>query len=260
VSWTIERRGRVAVVTMTTNMVNAQNRAFFADLHEAFDALEVDHPEAPVVLTGTGTRFSAGLDLGEHFPLFAGDPDAVAAWFQEYRATNMRLFTYPRPTVAAVNGHAFAGGLITAAVCDHRLAVDDARARFGLNEVPIGIPMPAVYVRMLAYAWGEPAAARTSLQGEIFTAQQAHAIGLFHDLVPAEDLLERAVEVAELTPEDCLGQYAFTKRATQAAALRDIADLADPMDTELHLGMTSDGARHAHRRYWEQLKGTKATW
>ena len=53
-------------------------------------------------------------------------------WFRGYRATNMRLFTYPRPTVAAVNGHAFAGGLITAAVCDYRVAVDDG-ARFGLN-------------------------------------------------------------------------------------------------------------------------------
>jgi len=78
-SWTIERRGRVAVVTMTTNPVNAQNRAFFADLHDAFDRLERDHPESPVVLTGTGTRFSAGLDLGEHFPLFAGEPAAVAS-------------------------------------------------------------------------------------------------------------------------------------------------------------------------------------
>jgi enoyl-CoA hydratase len=137
-SWTIERRGRVAVVTMTTNPVNAQNRAFFADLHEAFDVLQRDHAASPIVLTGTGARFSAGLDLGEHFPLFAGDPAAVESWFRDYRATNMRLFTYPRPTVAAVNGHAFAGGLITAAVCDYRVAVADG-ARFGLNEVPIGI-------------------------------------------------------------------------------------------------------------------------
>ena len=195
-SWTIERRSRVAVVTMTTNPVNAQNRAFFADLHDAFDRLERDHPDSPVVLTGAGTRFSAGLDLGEHFPLFAGDPAAVASWFRDYRATNMRLFTYPRPTVAAVNGHAFAGGLITAAVCDHRIAVADG-ARFGLNEVPIGIPMPAVYVRMLAYAWGEPVAARACLLGEIFSAEQAHALGMVHELTPAEELLDRSVAVAE---------------------------------------------------------------
>jgi len=87
------------------------------------------------------------------------------------------LFTYPRPTVAAVNGHAFTGGLITAAVCDYRVAVDDSAARFGLNEVPIGIPMPAVYVRMLGYAWGEPVASRASLLGEIFTGKRPTSWG-----------------------------------------------------------------------------------
>jgi enoyl-CoA hydratase len=258
-SWTIERRGRVAVVTMTTNPVNAQNRAFFADLHEAFDVLQRDHAASPIVLTGTGARFSAGLDLGEHFPLFAGDPAAVESWFRDYRATNMRLFTYPRPTVAAVNGHAFAGGLITAAVCDYRVAVADG-ARFGLNEVPIGIPMPAVYVRMLAYAWGEPVAARACLLGEIFSPDQAHELGMVHELAAEDELVERAVAVADLTPEDCLEQYAFTKRACQASTLRDIAELADPLDTELPAGMTSDHARHAHRRYWRQLKGSPPTW
>jgi enoyl-CoA hydratase len=185
-SWTIERRGRAALVKMTTNPVNAQNRAFFADLHDAFDRLERDHKDCPVVLTGTGTRFSAGLDLGERFALFAGDRAAVASWFSDYRVTNMRLFTCPRPTVAAVNGHAFAGGLITAAVCDYRIAVAEG-ARFGLNEVPIGIPMPAVYVRMLAYAWGEPVAAGTCQLGEIFRPPQAHALGMVHELAsPAE--------------------------------------------------------------------------
>jgi enoyl-CoA hydratase len=259
VSWAIERRGRVAVVSMNTNPVNAQNRAFFTDLHDAFDRLERDHPDSPVVLTGTGTRFSAGLDLGEHFPLFAGDRDAVASWFRSYRETNMRLFTYHRPTVAAVNGHAFAGGLITAALCDYRVAVADG-ARFGLNEVPIGIPMPAVYVRMLSFAWGDPVAARTCLLGETLSPAEAHTLGMFHELAAVDELVERAVAVADMTPADCLDQYAFTKRACQAAALRDIAELADPLDDRLPDGMTSDDARHAHRRYWQQLKGSPATW
>jgi enoyl-CoA hydratase len=258
-SWTIERRGRVAVVTMNTNKVNAQNRAFFADLHETFDTLEREHAESPVVLSGIGGCFSAGLDLDEHFRLFAGDRDAVAAWFRDYRATNMRLFTYPRPTVAAVNGHAYAGGLITAAVCDYRVAVNDG-ARFGLNEVPIGIPMPAVYVRMLAYAWGDAVAARTCLLGEIFSPQRALELGLFHELAGVEDVLDRAVAVAEMTPEDCLGPYAFAKRACQASALRDIAELSDALDQELPDGMTAERSRHAHRRYWEQLKGSPAPW
>ena len=82
---------------------------------------------------------------------------------------------------------------------------------------------------------------------------------MVHELPPAEELLDRAVAVAELTPEDCLGQYAFTKRACQASALRDIAELADPLDGALPEGMTSDQARHAHPRYWQQLnKGSPA--
>jgi enoyl-CoA hydratase len=259
-SWTIERRGPVAVVTMTTNAVNAQNRAFFADLHEAFDRLERDHRESPVVLTGTGTRFSAGLDLGEHFPLFAGERAAVASWFREYRETNMRLFTYPRPTVAAVNGHAFAGGLITATMCDYRIAVDEG-AKFGLNEISAGLPMPAVYVRMLAYAWGEPVATRACLRGELFSPAQALTQGIVHELTNAGALLDRAVEVAAQTPEDSIEQYAFTKRAGQVASLRDIAELAHHLDEdELPDRMTSEQARHAHRRYWQQLKGTPAPW
>ena len=115
--------------------------------------------------------------------------------------------------------------------------------------------MPAVYVRVLGYAWGEPVAARASLLGQVFTPAQAHTLGMVRELVPAEDLLDRAVAIAGQTPEDCLEQYAFTKRACQAAALRDIADLADPLDTELPKWMTSEHAQHAHRRYWQQLKG-----
>ena len=83
---------------------------------------------------------------------------------------------------------------------------------------------------------------------------------MVHKLAPAEELLDRAVAVAERTPEDCLGQYAFTKRACQVSALRDIAELADPLDGQLPDGMTSDQARHAHRRYWQQLKGSPAPW
>ena len=198
-SWTIERRGRVAVVTMATNPVNTQNRVFFADLHEAFDRLERDHAESPVVLTGTGTRFSAGLDLGEHFPLFAGDPAAVASWFRDYRATNMRLFTYPRPTVAAVNGHAFAGGLITAAVCDHRIAVADG-ARFGLNEVPIGIPMPRCTSGCSPTHGASRLRPGRACSGRSSPPAQAHALCMVHELVPAGELLDRAVAVAERTP------------------------------------------------------------
>src|SRR5215475_11661076 len=135
-AWAIERsHDNVAVVTMNTNKVNAQNPAFFDDLHSAFDRLEAQFSDAAIALTGTGNVFSAGLDLDHHFPLFARQSlKEIDAWFDAYRATNLRLFTYPRPTVAAINGHVYAGGFITAIVCDHRIAAEGA-LQFALNEV-----------------------------------------------------------------------------------------------------------------------------
>ena len=161
--WTIERKHEhVAVVTMNTNKVNAQNPAFFGDFHAAFDRLEAEFSNCAVVLIGTGAVFSAGLDFDHHFPLFARRSlEEIDAWFDDFRATDLRLFTYPRPTVAAINGHAYAGGLITALSCDHRIASEGA-LQFALNEVPIGIPMPAVCCEIIKHALGSSAAAATA--------------------------------------------------------------------------------------------------
>jgi hypothetical protein len=100
--WTIERRhDHVAVLTMNTNKVNAQNPAFFDDLHAAFDRLEAEFNDCAVVLTGTGAAFWVGLDFDHHFPLFARQSlKEIEAWFDAYHATKLRLFIYPRPTVA----------------------------------------------------------------------------------------------------------------------------------------------------------------
>src|SRR5271165_1179038 len=122
--WTIERKhDHVVVVTMNTNKVNAQNPTFFDDLHAAFDRLETEFDDSAVVLTGTGKVFSAGLDLDHHFAMFARrNLKEIDKWFAAYRATNLRLFTYPRPTVAAINGHAYAGGLLRDHQIRHRHA------------------------------------------------------------------------------------------------------------------------------------------
>src|ERR1700733_12831457 len=82
--WTIERKhDHVAVVTMNTNKVNAQNPAFFDDLHVAFDRLEAEFNDCAVVLTGTGSTFSAGGDFDHHFPLFARRSlEEIDLWFE----------------------------------------------------------------------------------------------------------------------------------------------------------------------------------
>jgi len=260
-SWSIERRhDHVAVVTMNTNKVNAQNPAFFADLHAAFDRLDKEFSDCGVVLTGTGAVFTAGLDFDHHFPLFARRSlKEIDAWFDAYRATNMRLFAYPRPTVAAINGHAFAGGLITAFVCDHRVAAEGA-LQFALNEVPIGIPMPAAYCEIIKHAVGPRVACELTLFGRVYDLAAAARMGIVHQTVAPDRLLDAAVAWAALVPPDCYTAYAFSKRALQATTMAAI-DAAARLDCDwLSRGMSDPGSLRAHARRYRELKGKEITW
>jgi len=238
--WTIERKhSHVAVVTMNTNKVNAQNPAFFADLHAAFDRLESEFADCAVVLTGSGAAFTAGLDFDHHFPMFARRSiKEIDAWFDEYCATNLRLFTYPRPTVAAINGHAYAGGFITAIDCDYRIASEGA-LQFALNEVPIGIPMPAVYCEIIKHAIGPRSAFELPLFGQIYDLAAAKRLGT----VAPDKLLEAAVAWAALVPPDCYTAYAFSKRALQATTMAAI-DAAARLDRDLLSRGMSDLRKH----------------
>jgi enoyl-CoA hydratase len=259
--WTIERKhDHVAVVTMNTNKVNAQNPAFFADLHAAFDRLEAKFNECAVVLTGTGAVFSAGLDFDHHFPLYARRSlKEIDAWFDAYRTTNLRLFTHPRPTVAAINGHAYAGGLITAFDCDYRIASEGA-LQFSLNEVPIGIPMPAVYCEIIKHAIGTQAASELTLFGQIYDLAAAIRMGVVQKTVAPDNLLDAAIAWAAVVPPDCYPAYAFAKRALQATTMAAI-DAAARLDRDwLSRGMSDPASLRAHARRYRELKGREITW
>ncbi len=254
--WTVERRhDHVVVVTMNTNKVNAQNPAFFADLHAAFDRLDAAFGDCAVVLTGTGAVFSAGLDFDHHFPMFARRSlKEIDAWFENYRTTNLRLFSYPRPTVAALNGHAYAGGFITAIVCDYRIAAQGA-LQFSLNEVPIGIPMPAAYVEIIKYAVGTPAASELTLFGQVHDLAAAQRMGVVHRTAAPDKLLDAAIAWAARMPPDCHAAYAFSKRALQATTMAAI-DSAALLDRDwLSRGMSDPGGLRAHARRYRELKG-----
>jgi enoyl-CoA hydratase len=259
--WTIERKhDHVAVVTMNTNKVNAQNPVFFADLHAAFDRLEAEFSDCAVVLSGTGAVFSAGLDFDHHFPLFARRSlKEIDAWFETYRTTNLRLFTYPRPTVAAINGHAYAGGLITALGCDHRIAAEGA-LQFSLNEVLIGIPMPAVYCEIIKHTIGPRAASELTLLGRVYDLAAVVKMGVIGKTAAPGRLLDDAVAWAALVPPDCYPAYAFTKRALQATTMAAI-DAAARFDRDwLSRSMSDPASLRAQARRYRELKGREITW
>src|SRR5262249_15481788 len=183
----------------------------------------------------------------------------VDAWFEAYRATNLRIFTYPRPTVAAINGHAYAGGLITALDCDLRIAAA-GDLQFALHEGPIGIPMPAVFFGILKDGVGTLSANEMTLFGKVYDLSAAQRMGVVNRIVPSERLIDEAVAWAGAVEPGCHPAYAFTKRALQAGTLRAIDD-ARRLDLDLLASRMSDqGSLRAHARRYRELKGREPTW
>jgi enoyl-CoA hydratase len=257
VAWNIELVDDCAVVVMNTNKVNVQNDGFFADLHDAFDKLERDFNRYPVVLTGQGDVFSAGIDFQYSFNIFgSGNLDMIREWYRNYRATNLRIFQYPRPTVAAVNGHAIAGGLITALDCDFRIAARKS-AKFGLNEVPIGIPMPAAYVEIIKYALGDQVGALTTLRGPLYATEEAEKLGFFHEVVEPNKLLATAIQWAKCITPECNTAYAMSKKALQDSVMRQIEERTVTLDALLPQGMSDEGNRQAQDRRRREIMKNK---
>src|SRR5580704_7592751 len=161
-------------------------------------------------------------------------------------------FKYPRPTVAAVNGHAIAGGLITALDCDFRVAARKP-ARFGLNEVPIGIPMPAAYVEIIKYALGGPVAALATLRGKLYELEEASRLGFFHEVVEPDKLLDTAISYARCIAPDCSTAYAMSKKALQDGVMRQIEERTIALDALLPAGMSDKGNRRAQDRRRQEI-------
>jgi enoyl-CoA hydratase len=257
-SWSIQIQESAVVIEMRSNPVNRMNPGFFEDLHGALDLVEDRHPRCPVVLTAQGTTFSAGLDFEDVFPRFAGaDLDKIMSWFQQFRDSILRVFKLPRRTVAAVNGNAFAGGLILASCCDVRVA-SACDGKFSLNEILVGIPMPGVYTEILRYAVGSKAAAECILGGRVYDVAQARALGFLHDVVPPEQLLSEAVRYAQAVPPDCFSAYAASKQALLRPTVQRIErDMKEMDELALRAVLAPDSIR-AQTLALERLKKRSA--
>jgi enoyl-CoA hydratase len=226
-SWNIEPVGEVVVVSMTSNPVNMQNPAYFKDLNDAFDIIDGQYSLQPIVLTGTGNIFSAGIDFNFSFAMFERrNQQEIAEWYTDFRDSIMRVFCHPSLTIAAVNGHAFAGGLLLALACDARIAAPSA-TRFALNEVPIGIPMPMAYNELVNYRVGSAVAFEAIMTGKEYNLTQAHELGMIHSISGGDDLLQQAIAKAQSqTPETRIA-YSHTKELLLRPILDRIHRLAN---------------------------------
>lgn len=190
----IERSIADGVGTITLNRpsaLNALNEQMLGEVRETLSIWLTDDAVDVVVITGQGTKsFAAGADIGE---LAGKNPIEMAS------ATGMQecltaIRTYSKPTIAAVNGFAFGGGFELALSCDIRIASDSAK--LGLPELSLGIIPGAGGTQLLTRLAGPGPALYHVLTGLPMTAPRALELGVIAEVLPGEDLLQRAVEIA----------------------------------------------------------------
>lgn len=208
--------GHTAVLHLRGGKANAMNEAFLRGLGRLFDEVAQSAARA-VVITGYDKFFSAGLAL----PVLIDLPrDEMRAFMALFGETMLRVFACPLPVVAAINGHAIAGGCVLALQADVRLMADGP-LRIGLNETQLGIGLPPVVTEPLRLAVPASSLVPLALQGLLVAPGEALRMGLVDELCAADQVLPRALARA-----DELGRIPPAAFAQVKAALRQPARMA----------------------------------
>jgi enoyl-CoA hydratase len=213
----------VAVLRMAHGPVNAMDLELCQALAERFRGLAAD-PARAVVLSGSDHTFSAGVDLKR---CTAGGDSYVEKFLPALADAFRAAFELPKPFVAAVNGHAIAGGCVLAACADVVLMAE-GRGRVGVPEIHVGVPFPRIALEVLGVAVGERGARELVMGAQTHPAERAVRLGLVHEVVPAAELGSRAAAAAAALARDVPPDtFAVTKAQLHRAALERTDRYAD---------------------------------
>lgn len=208
----VERDGDVAIVQLERGKVNALDLELLLAISETMRDLS---EAGAVVVTGAGRAFSAGVDLRRIV-------DGGAAYAEEFLPALsdafLAIFDCPRPVIAAINGHALAGGCVIAAAADLRLM---SAGTIGLTELMVGVQFPTVPLEIARHAFG-PSASLLALTAATYDADEALRLGLVDEVVSPEELLPIAISKAQVLAGYAPHVYAATKEQLRREARRRI--------------------------------------
>ncbi|MBW1780245.1 MAG: enoyl-CoA hydratase/isomerase family protein [Deltaproteobacteria bacterium] len=178
----------IATVVLNRGKVNALNGEVVDELRESLKALEVDKDLKAVILTGHGKFFSFGFDIPEFLSFSKED---FTNYLINFTDLYTYLFLYPKPVVAALNGHTIAGGCMLALACDERVMVD-GKGKISLNEIAFGSSVFAGSTEMLRFWTGSANATKVLYSGAMYSAKEALRVGLVHTVVTEQNLMVQA--------------------------------------------------------------------
>ena len=213
-----ERDGELAILTLSRGKANALNYASVEELSAGAAAAAADDSVRALVLASDRPRFfSSGFDIRE---VFSYDREGMGAFFGRFIDLYEGLYRFPKPVVAALSGHTFAGGAILAIACDFRIMAEGDFG-FALNEINLGLAMSPTMLHMLADAVGIGHAREILLFGEPLSPARALEIGLVRELAPAEQVRERAVACARFLAAKPPSAYRAIKRSFRESGGRE---------------------------------------
>lgn len=228
----LHRSNGIATLVLRRGKVNALNGTVVDQLRGVLKGLEGDPDVKSIVLTGVGKFFSFGFDIPE-FLSFTKEQ------FTEYltRFTDLYtyVFLYPKPVVAAINGHTIAGGCMLALACDHRVMVS-GKAKIALNEIGFGSSVFAGSTEMLRFWVGGANATAVLFSGAMYRAEEAKSMGLVQEVTTDGELMDKAREVASDFASKSPPAFASIKallrrsiveemRSREKAAIKEFVDI-----------------------------------
>lgn len=208
---TITLQDTAGVSLLTLNRPEKRNAVSYELIEDLLRALDQvrDSASQVLIITGAGKAFCSGMDLENLKALTGRTPQQNVEDSRTMARLFRSMYDFPKPTIAAVNGAAIAGGAGIATICDFTLATPESK--FGYTEVRIGF-VPAIVSNFLVRQIGEKQARDLLLTGRIFAADEAHRLGLVNEIVDADRLLPRANELALTLMENSPASLHSTKK------------------------------------------------
>ena len=189
----VSRDGEIATAILSRGKVNALNEPMVEEITRSFEDLATDNEVKSIIFTGSGKFFSFGFDVPEFLNYSKSD---FIRYLEKFTNFYTYLFLFPKPIVAALNGHTIAGGCMLATACDFRLMVT-GKAKISLNEITFGSPVLAGSVEMLRYCVGSRNAQSILYSGAMYSAEEACQLGLVEQVSSEDALAEDARKVAQ---------------------------------------------------------------
>ena len=212
----VDVKSGIAVLRMQHGKVNAMDMEFCQALIAELENLESSDCRG-AILTGNNRVFSAGVDLVR---LLDGGADYLEQFLPTLTDCFKTIFRFPKPIVAAINGHAMAGGCVLAAACDVRLT--HSKARIGIPELRVGVPLPSIAIEIMRFAVAAEALQAMVNGGRNYRGETAVRVGLADQIVVPERLLEMAISAAEEMLTIPAAVFSISKRQLRAPAIRTV--------------------------------------